>query len=162
MVILSSIFSIFGIYHFNLFDNLVEKAAQVERPSRFSEVGRLGGSPIKSFAFQGCPRCECPNCSDTSLQYLFRHWTTSFPLLTLSLMVSQNKIFQDVLLSCNKKNETKIRNGINAARPISHLTIRSAIASDTHRGELVPKVRSGTISHAQEISSLATSEKNGT
>ena len=42
MVILSSIFSIFGIYHFYLFDNLVEKAAQVERPSKI-----FGGGPVR-------------------------------------------------------------------------------------------------------------------
>ena len=70
------------------------------------------------------------------------------------------KIFQDVLLSRDKKNETKIRKGINAANPMSHLTIKSATASDTHSGESAPKVKKGTISHDHETSLFAASEKN--
>ena len=70
------------------------------------------------------------------------------------------KIFQDVLLSRDKKNETKIRKGINAANPMSHFTIKSATARDTHSGVSAPKVRKGTISHDHEISLLAASEKN--
>ena len=69
-------------------------------------------------------------------------------------------IFQDVLLSRDKKNETKIRKGINAANPMSHFTIKSATARDTHSGVSAPKVRKGTISHDHEISLFAASEKN--
>ena len=64
------------------------------------------------------------------------------------------------MLSRDKKNEIKIRNGINAAKPISHFTSKSATASDTHSGESAPRVKKGTISHDHETSLFAASEKN--
>ena len=71
------------------------------------------------------------------------------------------EIFQDILLSFSKKNDTKNRKGINAINPMIHFTIKSATASDTHNGESEPMVKNGTISHAQEISPFAASENSG-
>ena len=71
------------------------------------------------------------------------------------------EIFQDILLSFTKKNDTKNRKGINAISPMIHFTIKSATASDNHNGESAPMVKNGTISHAQEISPFAASEKSG-
>jgi hypothetical protein len=55
IVTFSSIFSIFGIYHFYFLKNTKKGRSGRAAFQDFSEMGRLGGSPIKSFAFSGLP-----------------------------------------------------------------------------------------------------------
>ena len=58
--------------------------------SRIPEVGPVRPAPIQNLSTLRAALTLCLlYCSDTVLQYLFRHWTTSFHIVKLILTVAE-------------------------------------------------------------------------
>ena len=80
-----------------------------------------------------------PNCSVTSLQYLYRHWITSFQTVAVIHRLAQ--IFalskQNHVARC-MSDRTMMRNGTKVSKASASFTIQSASASDIQSGTAGP------------------------